>query len=75
MGTITVGEVLQFLLASAFTAWAGVILWIGNGLLTRIDRLTSEITKTDEKLSSYILQTETRLALLEDRLEMARRSH
>lgn len=63
---------IQKLLVYSFTAWAGVVAWIGRGLLKRLDKLTNEISRTDEKLSSYILQTETRLGILEDRVNASR---
>jgi membrane protein implicated in regulation of membrane protease activity len=57
-------KALLAILALAFTAWAAVIAWLGKGMFRRLDR-------TSETLQEYIVQTETRLAVIEDRLDIS----
>jgi hypothetical protein len=49
--------------AVAIGLWAGVIAWLGKGILNRLD-------STASSLQDYIVQTEARLAVVEDRLDI-----
>jgi hypothetical protein len=59
----------------AFAAWAGVVGWIGKGLLSRLNDARDELRlirgdlqEEATRLNQYIVQTETRLAVVEDRV-------
>lgn len=52
--------------AAAFGAWALVLAWIGRGVFQRLDTLSLDLKEESKKLNQYIIQTETRLAVLED---------
>ncbi len=54
---------LNSALAVALGLWAGVVAWLGKGILNRLDQ-------TAASLQSYIVQTESRLAVVEDRLDI-----
>lgn len=54
---------INTLLALALGLWATVIAWLGKGILNRLD-------STAQSLQTYIVQTEARLAVVEDRLEI-----
>lgn len=60
------------ILALAFTAWAGVVGYIGVGIRNdfqkigkRLDDIRTDLRQESERLQRYIVQTETRLAVLE----------
>ncbi len=67
METISFGELISAAVAMAFGAWAGVVGWLGHGIRQDIRSLSKTLTNQSERLSAYIVQTETRLAVLEDR--------
>lgn len=68
MASATLSEIIVALLTLAFGAWAGVVAWIGHGIRSDLGRIASDIDQQTEKLNKYIVQTETRLAVVEDRL-------
>ena len=55
---LSANEVISTILSIAFGCWAGVIVWIGNGI-------RSDIKEESRKLNQYIVQTEKRLAVIE----------
>ena len=60
-------EDISTLLAISFGSWAAVVAWIGRGVFKRLDAIATEMRTEGNKLNAYIIQTETRLAVLEDR--------
>lgn len=54
-------------LAMAFGMWAGVVAWIGNGIRSDLKAIGEDLKEESEKLNTYIVQTETRLARLEEK--------
>ena len=54
-------------LGLAFGAWAGVVGWLGHGIRNDLQGIRSDLAKESQKLNQYIVQTESRLAVLEDR--------
>lgn len=54
-------------LALAFTAWAAVVGWIGQGIRSDLGEIGDDLKRESEKLNQYIAQTEARLARLEER--------
>ena len=63
------------LLAVAFGAWAGVVGWLGHGIRTDLSRIGSEMRRESEKLNQYIIATERRIAVLEDRIIRAEKKN
>ena len=61
---------LSAILAVAFGMWAGVVAWIGNGILKRLDQISADLRQESARLNSYIVQTERRLSVVEDRLKI-----
>ena len=61
---------LSAILAVAFGMWAGVVAWIGNGILKRLDQISIDLRQESARLNSYIVQTERRLSVVEDRLKI-----
>jgi len=53
------------LLALAFGCWAGVVAYLGHGIRSDLRGIAHDLRRESEKLNEYIVQTETRLALLE----------
>lgn len=58
----------------AFGLWAGVVAFIGHGIRTDLRGIRSDLKKESEKLNTYIVQTETRLAVLESQNNIVRKS-
>ena len=58
-------EVVLSLLSLAFGLWAGVVAWGVRRISTQLDNIGKDLKIESEKLNSYIVQTETRLAVLE----------
>ena len=56
-------------LAVAFGLWAGVVGWLGHGIRQDLKDIRKALAEESTKLNGYIIQTETRLAVLEDRVE------
>ena len=56
---------LVSLLTLAFSAWAGVVAYIGVGIRSDLKGIAQDLKNESEKLNTYIVQTETRLAKLE----------
>lgn len=54
----------------AFTAWAGVVGWIGKGVLDRIDDIRGSVKELDGELKLWIVQTEKRLSSVETKLDL-----
>lgn len=72
MEPITLGDLAISLVAVAFGAWAGVVAWLGSGIRSDIKSIAGELHSQSERLQKYIIQTETRLAVLEDRVNHKR---
>ncbi len=53
-------------LAFAFGLWAAVVGWLGRQVIRRMDAIAASLEKESERLQQYIVQTETRLAVLEN---------
>jgi len=64
-------EPLDFnsLLAVAFGMWSGVVLFIGQGIRRDIREIGADLKQESRRLNEYIVQTETRLAVLEEQIE------
>ncbi len=60
---------LATVLTMAFTAWAGVVAWFARGIRGDLKDIAHFSRLEAEKLNLYIVQTESRLAVLEDRVE------
>ena len=57
------------LLALAFGMWAGVVAWLGHGIRADLKEIGEDLKSEAQRLNQYILQTETRLARLEEHIE------
>ena len=64
------------LLALAFTAWAGVVAFIGYGIRSDsrgvredVRNVAKELKREVLRINDYILQTESRLSRLEEHLD------
>lgn len=58
------------ILGLAFGAWAGVVGWLGHGIRTDLKTIAKDMRAESEKLNQYIVQTESRLSVVEDRLKV-----
>jgi len=57
------------LLSLAFGAWAGVVGFIGHGIRTDLRAIGADLKEQSHELNQYIVQTEARLARIEEKLE------
>jgi len=57
------------ILALAFTAWAGVVGYFARGIRADLRLIAANLKAESEKLNLYIVRTESRLAVLEDRAD------
>lgn len=64
-------DLIIALLSVAFGLWAGVVAWIGHGIRADLKLIAFDLRDESRKLNSYIIQTEKRLAVLEDRMVAA----
>ena len=60
--------VISLAFTSAFTAWAGVVAYGVRGIRSDLRGISEDLRRESEKLNQYIVQTESRLAVLEDRV-------
>lgn len=56
------------LLGLAFTAWGGIVYWLGRGIRADLKGIRKDLASESAKLNQYIVTTEARLAVLEDRV-------
>ena len=57
---------LLSLLSLAFGLWAGVVAWGVRRISTQLTDISRELRRESDKLNGYIIQTEARLAVLEN---------
>lgn len=57
------------ILGLAFACWAGVVGFLGQGIRKDLQAIGEDLKQESRRLNEYIVQTETRLARLEERLE------
>ena len=55
------------MLTLAFGCWAGVIGYFAHGIRSDVRAIAKNLAAEAEKLNLYIVQTETRLAVLESK--------
>ena len=55
-------------LALAFGAWAGVVAWLGQGIRSDVKSIAEGLTDQSKRLNEYVVQTEARLARIEERI-------
>ncbi len=65
-------DVIMAILSVSFLAWAGVVGWIGQGIRSDLKGLSTDLSKQASRLNDYIVQTESRLSVLEDRVNLIR---
>ena len=56
-------------LALAFACWAGVVGYIGQGIRQDIREIGEDVKEESKKLNQYVVQTEARLARLEEKVK------
>ena len=67
---IDIATVLATVLTLAFSAWAGVVAWFAHGIRGDLKDIATFSRQEAEKLNLYIIQTESRLSVVEDRLKV-----
>ncbi len=68
LGSFDGATIVTLLLTIAFTAWAGVVRWGVQKISDQLNDIGDDLKTESAKLNQYIVQTETRLAILEDRV-------
>ena len=59
-------DLIPLVLTFAFAAWAGVVGWIGKAVIHRIDKMHDSVVELDSEMQRWVVQTEGRLAALEE---------
>lgn len=62
-------SLLTLALTTAFGAWAAVVAWGVKRITGQLENIAHDLKAESEKLNEYIVQTERRLAVLEDRMD------
>ena len=60
--------IIPLAFTAAFTAWAGVVAYGVKGIRADLKDISANLREESEKLNEYIVRTEARLAVVEDRL-------
>jgi hypothetical protein len=60
--------VVSLALTVAFGLWAGVVGFGVKRITEQLERIGMDLKEESRKLNQYIVQTEARLAILEDRV-------
>ena len=60
--------ILTLALTTAFGAWAAVVAWGVSRITGQLEKIGIKLDRESERLNEYIVQTERRLAVLEDRI-------
>ena len=68
MAALDANTVITLLLTVAFTLWAGVVRWGVKRISDQLETIGNDLKSERQKLNQYIVQTEARLAILEDRV-------
>jgi hypothetical protein len=55
-------------LAGSFGVWAGVVAWGVRRVTAQLEGIGQELKDQSKKLNEYIVDTETRLARIEERM-------
>lgn len=61
---------LTLAFTAAFSLWAGVVAFGVKGIRSDLKGISADLRRESEKLNAYIVQTESRLSVLEDRLKL-----
>ena len=67
--TLDTDTIITLAFTAAFGLWAGVVAWGVRGIRGDLKEIAADLKAESEKLNSYIVQTESRLSVLESRLE------
>ena len=56
-------------LAGSFGIWAGVVAWGVRRVTTQLEAIGFDLKEQSKRLNEYIVNTETRLARIEERIK------
>ena len=68
-GHMQASTILMTLLAAAFAAWAGVIMWFGTAISDRLSRIEQSLEAVKIEVSGFKLDVSTRVTRAETRVE------
>lgn len=69
-----IAQLLLACLSVAFGLWAGVVAWGVRRISAQLESIGEDLRTEAQRLNLYIVQTETRLAVLETKNNIARKS-
>ncbi len=65
--------ILMTLIAVAFSAWAGVIVWFGNAIDNRLSVLQGSMERVEAEMGEFKLTVSERVTRVETKVEQAHR--
>jgi hypothetical protein len=65
--------ILMTLIAVAFSAWAGVIVWFGNAINERLGHLQTSMERVENEMGEFKLTVSERVTRVETKVEQAHR--
>jgi len=67
---LEINTIVGLAFTAAFTAWAGVVAHGVKAIRGDLHNISRDLKEESRKLNEYIVQTEARLSVVEDRLKV-----
>lgn len=75
-GNVSRHSPLLLLMASiAFTAWAGVVVWMGSAIMDQLSMIQAGVEQMDAELEHFKLRQAERTTRMEGRVDQLRELH
>ena len=68
-------QLLLTLATLAFTAWAGVVVWMGSSIMDQLGKIQDSVSTMDNELESFKLRQSERITRAETRVDQLRELH
>jgi hypothetical protein len=67
----TYQPILMTLIAVAFSAWAGVIVWFGNAINERLGELQGSMERVESEMTAFKLNVSERVTRVETKVDQS----
>ena len=74
-GAVRVNQILLLLASVAFTAWAGVVVWMGSAIMEQLQTIQASVGEMDNELEFFKLRQSERVTRVEARIDQMRELH
>lgn len=68
-------QLVLMLATLAFTAWAGVVVWMGTSIMDQLDKIQAGVAQMDHELEHFKLRQAERTTRMEGRVDQLREIH